>query len=443
MTLQDALKRIETNFTVSAEVLKEISQGFYDEMELGLTQTGNAIPMNVTWVTEKPTGNEQGEYLSIDLGGTNMRVVLVTLKGDSKFDSVQSKYNLPAWIKTGTANELWSFIAEYLEEFLLKQYQNIPEETLPLGFSFSFATTQGNINEGVLQSWSKGFDVKGVEGHDVVPMLQKAIDKRSLPVKITALINDTTGTLVASLYTDPLTKMGLIFGTGVNGAYYDTTDQIPKLGISQSSPMAINTEYGSFDSSHRYLPRTFFDVAIDNSSTRPGEQTYEKMVAGYYMGELLRLLLVDLYYRRYIFQGQDVSQLNVPYIMDTSYLASAEQDSDDLPTIGSMFESLGLATTLKERQLIQTLSKLIATRAARLAACSIAAICKRTNVDSGNIACDGSVISKYPFFKERIENALAEILDWSERPYPLQIVQAEDGSSVGAAIIACIAQKSI
>lgn len=95
---------------------------------------------------------------------------------------------------------------------------------------------------------------------------------RELPIEIVALINDTVGTLVASYYTDPETKMGVIFGTGVNGAFYDVVSDIEKLegkladDIPSNSPMAINCEYGSFDNEHLVLPRTKYDVAVDRQS---------------------------------------------------------------------------------------------------------------------------------------------------------------------------------
>lgn len=35
-----------------------------------------------------------GEYLALDLGGTNLRVCLVTLQGEGKFEVTQTKYRL-------------------------------------------------------------------------------------------------------------------------------------------------------------------------------------------------------------------------------------------------------------------------------------------------------------------------------------------------------------
>ena len=40
-----------------------------------------------------------------------------------------------------------------------------------VGFGFSFAMEQRALNSGVLMKWTKGFDVAGVVGRDVVPML--------------------------------------------------------------------------------------------------------------------------------------------------------------------------------------------------------------------------------------------------------------------------------
>lgn len=69
-----------------------------------------------------------------------------------------------------------------------------------------------------------------------------------VPVQITALINDTTGTLMASRYVDPRTKIGVIFGTGCNAAYVEKVKNIPKikhLGLPDDADLAINCEWGA------------------------------------------------------------------------------------------------------------------------------------------------------------------------------------------------------
>lgn len=66
---------------------------------------------------------------------------------------------------------------------------------------------------------------------------------QNVPAELTALINDTTGTLIASNYVDPNTKIAVIFGTGCNAAYMETAENIPKMssvGLPAGQGMAIN-----------------------------------------------------------------------------------------------------------------------------------------------------------------------------------------------------------
>lgn len=77
--------------------------------------------MYPTWVFGFPSGHEKGQYLTIDLGGTNLRVCYITLKGpDHNTEVMQDTYKLPKHIKTGTADELWGLIADSLSDFLIK-----------------------------------------------------------------------------------------------------------------------------------------------------------------------------------------------------------------------------------------------------------------------------------------------------------------------------------
>ena len=70
-----------------------------------------------------PTGNEKGEYLALDFGGTNLRVVLIRLEGNGKFEVIK-KVAKPL-VKPGeydficadaNADELFDFIADMVEE---------------------------------------------------------------------------------------------------------------------------------------------------------------------------------------------------------------------------------------------------------------------------------------------------------------------------------------
>lgn len=136
--------------------------------------------MNPTWVMSFPTGYETGSYLALDMGGTNLRVCEITLtEAKSEFDIIQSKYRMPEELKTGDAEELWEYIADCLQQFIVTHHGDSEKmEKLPLGFTFSYPATQNHIDEGVLQRWTKGFDIDGVEGHNVVPMFEAALERR-------------------------------------------------------------------------------------------------------------------------------------------------------------------------------------------------------------------------------------------------------------------------
>lgn len=427
--------------------------------------------MNITWVHSLPSGNERGTFLTLDLGGTNLRVCKVTLHGQEppnptnspspgqKFSLEQEQYKLPDHIKSSTAEELWTHIADKLSTFLSskgldKEYTK--EKPMPLGFTFSYPATQDAINHAVLQTWTKGFDIKGVEGHDVAAQLREKMAARNLPLELICVINDTVGAMIASAYNDPETIIGAIFGTGCNAAYMSSLSSIaklspsdPRLKSSSSSggkttgKMAINCEYGAFDNAHAVLPRTAYDAQIDAASPRPGEQSFEKLSAGLYLGEIFRLVLLDLADRGLVFKDRDVGRLRQPYTIDTSFLSQIEDDeSAGFAQSRQMCrETLGFDLADGEVELTRRLAELIAVRGARLCACGVAAICTKEGITRGHVAADGSVANKHPKFKRRWARALGEILDWDRREGeedPIVITSAEDGSGVGCAIIAAM-----
>ena len=263
------------------------------------------------------------------------------------------------------------------------------------------------------------------------------------------MINDTTGTLIASSYTDSEMRIGCIFGTGVNAAYMENVGSVPKiahLNLPADMPVAINCEYGAFDNEHIVLPLTKYDHTIDRESPRPGQQAFEKMTAGLYLGEIFRLALLDIVDNKpgLIFRDQDTSNLRKPYLLDSSVLAAIEEDPyENLEDTEELIERhLGIKPPPSELEMIRRLAELIGTRAARLSACGVAAICKKKNIDSCHVGADGSVFTKYPHFKARGAQALREILDWpTGAKDKVSIQAAEDGSGVGAALIAALTLK--
>lgn len=268
-----------------------------------------------------------------------------------------------------------------------------------------------------------------------------------MPVEIVALVNDTTGTLIASAYRDPEVKIGSIISTGCNSAYmeeYGAIEKIADTPLPRDALIAINTECGAFDNAKHILPRTTYDENLDKTTTHPGCQVYEKMVAGLYLGELLRFVLIELHRKGAFLEGRDISALDEPNVIDTSFLTAAENNMPrSLEEIRVRFkEKFDLDLDDCDQKVCRHLIGLIGTRAARLYACSIAAICKRRKIERCHVGVDGAMFNQYSHFKLRVQQALREILDWPEESEDLVVLHgAEDGSGVGAALIAALALK--
>lgn len=153
-------------------------RGSHSRFSEQLALTSNAQPMNVTWSCGFPTGHETGSYITIDMGGTKVRVCNVVLTdGKGGVDLVQEKFVMPEGLKKSNAEMLWEFLADCTAKFINK-HKPSTKEALPLSFTFSFPLTQPNIRSGILQRWTKDFDVDGVEGEDIVPQLEEAFRKR-------------------------------------------------------------------------------------------------------------------------------------------------------------------------------------------------------------------------------------------------------------------------
>lgn len=74
--------------------------------------------------------------------------------------------------------QLFDHIAECLANFMSEN--DMFNEKLPLGFTFSFPLQQVGLTKGILKTWTKGFSCSGVVGQDVVQMLEDAIKRRGV-----------------------------------------------------------------------------------------------------------------------------------------------------------------------------------------------------------------------------------------------------------------------
>lgn len=86
---------------------------------------------------------------------------------------------------------------------------------------------QHSLDVGILVTWTKSFNCPDVVNKDAVQLLRDALARRGdTKVKVIAVLNDTTGTLVQGATLDPDTAIGLILGTGSNACYLERADRV-------------------------------------------------------------------------------------------------------------------------------------------------------------------------------------------------------------------------
>ncbi|XP_077209850.1 hexokinase-1-like [Tasmannia lanceolata] len=433
--------------------LRQVADAMTIEMNAGLaSEGGSKLKMLISYVDNLPTGDEKGVFYALDLGGTNFRVLRVQLSGKEGRVVKQefAEVSIPPHLMIGTSEALFDYIAAELAKFVATEGADFH---LPfgrqreLGFTFSFPVRQTSISSGSLIKWTKGFSIEDVVGQDVVAELTKAMERKGLDMRVSALVNDTVGTLAGGRYGNTDVVAAVILGTGTNAAYVERAGAIPKWHglLPTTDEMVINMEWGNFRSSH--IPVTEYDHALDIESLNPGEQIFEKIISGMYLGEIVRRVLCRMAEDAAFFGDTVPPKLKIPFILRTPDMSAIHHDSSsDLRVVGNKLKDiLGISnTSLKTRKVVVELCNVVAVRAARLSAAGILGILKklgRDTIRAGKeegktvVAMDGGLYEHYTEFSQCLKSTLKELLG-EEISKTVEIIHANDGSGVGAALLA-------
>jgi hexokinase len=152
------------------------------DMENGLSadeekRLKSSVAMLITYVRNTPTGSETGDFLALDLGGTNFRVLLIHIEPDQiTMDS--RVMSMSKELMTSDAVTLFDYIADCIISFVKEK--GVQDKVLPLGFTFSFPVKMLSLTSGILMRWTKGFTATGVEDQDVVVLLKEALDRKKV-----------------------------------------------------------------------------------------------------------------------------------------------------------------------------------------------------------------------------------------------------------------------
>ncbi|CAK9222604.1 unnamed protein product [Sphagnum troendelagicum] len=459
-TAQILLSEFRQASATPLQRLRQVSDDMTAEMHAGLLSEGGSqqLKMLPTYVEHLPTGDEEGLFYAVDLGGTNFRVLRVQLGGKEKriMNQEYQEVAIPPELMLGTSKELFDFIAKTLADFVATEGEGFDAHSghiRELGFAFSFPVLQTSVKSGIVIHWTKGFKIDDAVGKDIVAAFEEAIGRKGDHIRVAALVNDTVGTLARGRFWNEDTMLGVILGTGTNACYVERADAVAKWRDPppKSGEMIINLEWGNFRSPH--LPRTFADEEVDVESVNPGDQWFEKMVGGMYLGEIVRRVLAKIAQEAGLFGGSSSPKLFEPFSLSTPYVSKMHSDeSAELTEVAKILEDVFeiQSTTFQERKIVHDVCDILAERGARLAAAGIVGILKKIGRDGSTtngsqglknsngktvVAMDGGLYEHYAQFRAYMQAAIEEMLsETAAKSVVLEL--SKDGSGIGTALLA-------
>jgi len=502
-SLEAKIAGIERNFNLSEDDCRTVMQRMTLEMSKGLGKETNEkakVKMIPSFVTALPDGTERGNFLALDLGGTNFRVLHVQIidpvDDDQPNIEMDSQiYKMPQSVITGEGEKLFDHIAECMADFLTRL--GLSKTLLPVGFTFSFPCKQESLDSASLIAWTKGFSAPGVEGKNVVTMLKDAIDRRGdMQCNVVAVVNDTVGTLMSCAHSVPDCQIGLIVGTGSNACYMEQSKNV-ELISSNVGDMCINMEWGAFgDDGALEDFRNTYDRLVDDASINAGRQLFEKMISGMYLGEIVRLVLCNLTEQGALFNGRKSPALSTYGKFETSFVSQIEglpinsvlssivQELDEIQDTGPVNEEINTKLKLISRQLqllshrtsdmtatqnvlasldlleanradceiVTRVCQAVSRRAAYMCASGIAAVAHKIaandrasgSVKEGETAritagVDGTVYKKHPTFADMMDSMTKSLC--KDADIEVDFALSYDGSGKGAALVTAVADR--
>ena len=398
------------------------------EMACGLAGKPLSLPMIPAYIgIDRPVPVDK-PVVVLDAGGTNLRAALVSFDASGKPRMEKfTKVPMPgAEGAHATAKAFYDTLAELLAP-LLPLADGI-------GFCFSYPAETTPECDARLMCWTKNIDIPEMVGTLVGEGLANALKAAGLGEKRITLLNDTVATLLAGKSAGIARRysnyVGLILGTGSNTAYVAPHSTILKVpGLAAGGAMAINVESGGFAG----IPQTEFDRAFDTTTTNPGAYTFEKMIAGAYLGGVGRA----------VFQAAAREGFFSPPAARALLACESLPNKDFDEFCANPFTSFGalahMPFTDGDRRAAMALGRPVFERAALLAAVNIAAAVLQTGdgedpLHPVAVTIDGSTYyrTKAVNLKSLVEQHVRGIL--GRRKIHFELLQVEDAPVIGAAV---------
>jgi hexokinase len=306
--------------------------------------------------------------------------------------------------------------------------------------------------------------------------------KSQLPrIQVAAITNDTVATFASLAYAakaapNSRVAMGLIVGTGTNATVPMKPDSLhPAKRNALSNPdvtetVVINTEWTIRGTDKPLVDlniKTPWDKTLDANSDAPGFQPFEYMTSGRYLGEIVRLVFVDVVSKE---EGVQVpSSLMLKNALPTRFLSEVvarkggrivqeelESRYPDPESSDDFFWSVDKVELIRDiaEAVQQRSSALIAAACVGLLNCvGDVALDRQPSSSNGTsthakgrreieelvIAYAGGTISQYPKWLQTCQqwiDILVEQGSSSNKNKQVTLKEAKDGGIVGAGVLA-------
>jgi len=207
-------------------------------------------------------------------------------------------------------------------------------------------------------------------------------------------------------------------------------------GDKTKEEMIINLEWGTFGENDELKEfHTIYDKLIDDSSENRTQQIFEKMISGMYLGELLRLVLLDMIRDKLIFDGEMPAIFHTSYSLTTEVISLIENDPPGTYTATRQFlKKIGMENpTDGDCMNIRYAAECITRRSAHLVAAGLATILNKMDEKNVTIGVDGSVYRYHPFYHKLLVDKINELV---KSDIQFNIMLSKDGSGRGAGLLA-------
>ncbi|XP_017461177.1 PREDICTED: hexokinase-2-like, partial [Rhagoletis zephyria] len=262
--------------------------------------------------------------------------------------------------------------------------------------------------------------------------------------------NDTTGTQMSCAHRNPGCNIGLIVGTGCNACYTEKVENCERLDAKYKDKpkIIINVEWGAFGEKggldHLY---TEYDRVVDKNSLNPGAQIYEKMVAGMYLGELVRLIMMRAVKENLVFSQCKLRKhitdilTKRPHCIESKVLSEVANDKgDDWPVVKNVFKQVFNLNDPdpKDCMKFKYICDVVVKRCGNMLGVTLGALVNKVGESFSIIGVDGSVYRCHP----NLDGYMRETLDkFVEKDYRYDIMLSEDGSGRGAALVGAVVYR--